>query len=421
MVRRPNFHSLRGRLFMALVLTASIPAGLLLLGGSFTLQRMLVLFGSTGPWEQVATSGQDLLSQVATIPGLDPAIHEAAERHRGDLSEGVRLSRIYGLLGERILALVPVVAGLLFVVAAVGAMASARQVSRTLSRPVDGLIDWTEAVGRGKPLPPPNPGDEAKEIREVVRLRGALRSMERTLAEARRRELREARNQSWSDMARRIAHDLRNPLTPMQMAAQRVAASPDPAMAEAGEVLLDEIARLENLSRSFAQFGRPPEGPPSMVDLGELLTHLVPRLDRKGQHLRLSVPKESVWVEGHPVALERVMQNLIANAMDAMVRTGWERPDDPRVEIHLRLRPHPGSGHAQACMEVLDRGPGLPPGAEDRIWEADFTTKRLGTGLGLPLVAQVTEAHRGSVEAWNREGGGAGFRIILPLMTGGAS
>jgi signal transduction histidine kinase len=429
MVRRPNFRSLRGRLFVALVLTASVPTGLLLLGGSLMLQRLLVLSGSTGPWEQVARSGQELLEALEALPELEPALSGAAERHRADLSEGVRLSRMYRLIGERALALVPGVAGVLFLVGAGAAMASARQVSRTLSRPVDELVDWTEAVGRGAPLPPPDPRLESREIREVVRLRGALRSMERMLAEGRRRELREARNQSWSDMARRIAHDLRNPLAPMQMAAQRVAASPDPSMAEAGEVLLDEISRLENLSRSFSQFGRPPEGPPSLVDLGELLSHLVPRLDRDGQRVRLHGPARPVWVEGHPVALERVMQNLIANALDAMtmsvVSAGDGTDSHPNktgrdhtpIEVHVGVRPHPASGYAQACMEVLDRGPGLPVGAEDRIWEADFTTKRSGTGLGLPLVAQVVEAHRGLVEAWNRAEGGAGFRVILPLAS----
>lgn len=416
MLRRPNFHSLRGRLFVALVLTAAVPTGLLLLGGSLSLQRMLMVSGSTGPWDQVAVSGQDLLQQVEALPEKDSALTAAAERHRTHLSEGVRLSRIYNLIGERILALVPLMAGILFVVAAGAAMASAKQVSRALSRPVNELVDWTEAVGAGVPLPPPDPQQEEREIREVVRLRSALRSMERTLAEARRRELREARNQSWSEMARRIAHDLRNPLTPMQMAARTVARSPDPAIAEAGEVLLDEIARLESLSRSFSQFGRPPEGPPSPVELGELLTHLIPRMDREGQRVRLDLPDAPVWVEGHPVALERVMQNLIANGLDAIASRMTPSEDEAWVDVRLYLRPHPASGHLQACMEVLDEGPGLPPGVEDRIWEADFTTKRMGTGLGLPLVAQVMEAHRGGVEAWNRATRGAGFRVFLPLL-----
>lgn len=423
MLRRPNFHSLRGRLFLALVLTAAIPTGILLMGGSFALQQLLVVSGSAGPWDEVAGSGRSLLDHLDEIPDLGPEARALADQHRAQLSEGVRLARIYSLLGERLFALVPLAAGFLFVIAALASMLSAKRVSRSLSSPVNELVDWTESLGRGEPLPPPNLGQEAREIREVVRLRGALRHLERTLGEARRRELREARNKSWSEMARRIAHDLRNPLTPMQMAAQTVALSPEPMTAEAGQVLLEEIARLEQLSRSFAQFGRPPEGPPSAVDLRELLTHLLPRMDPTGNDIAIHLPDQPVWVEGHPVALERVVQNLIANAQDAVAMTavtevGASDPGLPRVEIRLGTRPHPASRHLQARIEVLDRGPGLPAGQEDRIWEADFTTKRTGTGLGLPLVAQVMEAHRGGVEAENREGGGAAFRVFLPLLEG---
>ncbi len=428
MLRRPNFRSLRGRLFLALFLTAAIPAGLLLVGGSLVIREVVVGTGSAGPWDEVASSGRDLLSRIEEDPAASPELRAAAENHRAQLSESLRFSRLYAYLGERVLLLLPAVAGSLFLLAAGLSLWSAKQVSYSLSRPVREIVRWTESLGRGEPLPPDPPDPVFREIREIRALRDGLRTMERELAAARNRELREARNRSWSEMARRIAHDLKNPLTPMQMAARRVAGSTDPGAAEAGEILLDEIARLDELSRSFAQFGRPPEGPPSVVELGELLKTLVQRVDPSGDRVALHLPEGETLVLGHPVALERVVRNLVVNALDA--HAAGEASDPGRapfqVVIALERRPpvaptsredSPPGASGVAEIRVEDRGPGLPAGEEDRIWEPDFSTKRRGTGLGLPLVRQVVEAHEGSVTATHREGGGASFRVHLPLHT----
>jgi two-component system nitrogen regulation sensor histidine kinase NtrY len=422
MLRRPNFRSLRGRLFLALFLTAALPAGLLMVGGALVIREVVVGTGTAGPWDEVATSGRELLTRIEDDPNASPELRAAAERHRAQLSESLRFSRLYAYLGERVLFLLPAVAGGLFVLAAALSLWSAKQVSRSLSRPVHEIVRWTEALGQGRPLPPDPPGKARREIREVRALRDGLRSMESELARARARELREARNRSWSEMARRIAHDLKNPLTPMQMAATTVSRSSDPAAAEAGRVLLDEIARLDELSRSFSHFGRPPEGPPSPVELGELLEHLRQRVDPSGDRVEWRLPPGETFVLGHPVALERVVRNLVVNALDAhAAREGADpshRCAPARVSL-LRHEPHASTGQSAAEIVVEDRGPGLPEGARDRIWEPDFTTKRRGTGLGLPLVRQVVEAHEGSVAAESRQGGGARFRVLLPLDPGG--
>jgi signal transduction histidine kinase len=117
-------------------------------------------------------------------------------------------------------------------------------------------------------------------------------------------------------------------------------------------------------------------------------------------------------VDGHPLLLERVVRNLVVNAQEAVLDGGITPP--PPVELVLYR------DDTEATLQVLDRGPGLPPGTTHRIWDPEFTTRRKGTGLGLALVRQGVVAHGGRVEAMDREGGGAEFRIHLPLAPGGA-
>lgn len=404
-----SFTSLRSRLFVALLLAALIPSALLLAGGTLVVREMVVAAGSAGPWGEVASSGSDLLELLEREPDLDPAVREAVERHRAHLSESMRLSQVYAFLGERVLLLLPATAVILLLVAAGLALWAAKRFSRGLSRPVGELVRWSGELGAGRPLPPPDPEREGAEIREFRKLRVALRHLEVELAEAREREIREARTRSWTEMARRVAHELKNPLTPMGMAARRVAASADPVTAEAGAILEEEIARLDRLARSFAQFGRMPEGPPSRVDLRELLDGLAARIG-KAAPLEVHAGEAPAEVIGHPDALERVVRNLVVNAQEATAEGGKAALEAVRVELRAEF------GHA--VIRVLDRGPGLPAGDVDRIWEPEFSTRRKGTGLGLPFVRRIVEAHEGRVKAWNRVGGGAEFRIELPLADG---
>ncbi len=407
--------SLGRRLVLALFLAAVVPSGLLLAGGYLAFREVVVATGSAGPWGQVAESGQALLEVLEGDPGDREGIARAAARHRAELSESVRYSRIYALLGERILFLLPLAAGALLLVSAAFALWAARSFSRRISGPVEELVGWTERVGRAEPLPPPAPA-EASGAPEFQELRQALRRMEGELTTARREAVEQARMRSWTEMARRLAHDLKNPLTPMTMAARTAAGTHDPRVAEAGAVLLEELRRLDEMARSLADFAQPPEGPRSRVDLSELLESLGRRLAGDAVPLELHLPHDrgetaAVEVDGHPLLLERVVRNLVVNAQEAVLDGGITPP--PPVELVL------SRDDTEATLRILDRGPGLPPGATHRIWDPEFTTRRKGTGLGLALVRQGVVAHGGRVEALDREGGGAEFRIHLPLAPGG--
>jgi signal transduction histidine kinase len=398
-----------------------IPSGLLLTGGFLAFREVVVITGSAGPWGRVAESGSLLLDELEQAPPGPQDLDRLAQAHRRELSESVRYSRIYALMGERILFLLPLAAFGLLLLAGVLAFWVANAFSRRISHPVESLVRWTKRVGQGKRLPPPTL-EEASGPPEFKALRHALRRMEAELLEARRKAVERARLRSWTEMARRLAHDLKNPLTPMTLAARTVAGASDPAVREAGSILLEEIEHLDEMSRSLADFARVPEGPPSRVDLGELLESLAGRMGQDPVPVELHLPPVSVMVDGHPLILERVVRNLVVNAQEAVLDSaGRLSPDTtpapfpertkalPPVEVHLALEGPRG------VLRVLDRGPGLPPGDQERIWDPEFTTRRKGTGLGLPLVRQAVEAHRGQVVALDRDGGGAEFRLSLPL------
>lgn len=395
----------RGRILLALLLAAIVPSGALLVVGTAALREAVESTGSAGAWDQVARSGQELFDELSTVDDPSPELLSIAQQHRDELAESVRLSHAYGFLVERFLALLPALAVVLLVLVGALALLAANRFSRDFSKPVDEVVAWTRALGSGEPLPGPDRGRGRPEMREFTILKEALRETADRLEVARLREADRIRTQSWTEMARRVAHDLKNPLTPMRMAAERVAGAEDPKVAEAGEVLREEIDRLDALARTFSQFGRPPEGPTAPVDLRELLSTIARRLSTAEIPVEFRGPDHPLEVRGHLEALERIARNLVANAQEATVQGPGGRP----VEIVLRPL------ETGAEIRVLDRGPGIPESMLSRIWQPEFTSKTRGTGLGLALVGQAVRAHGGEVSAANREGGGAEFVIRLPF------
>ncbi|HEX8674960.1 MAG TPA: HAMP domain-containing sensor histidine kinase, partial [Longimicrobium sp.] len=272
-------------------------------------------------------------------------------------------------------------------------------------QPVEELVGWAGLVARGQALPDDDEGRQGND--EFGVLRDALRTMARELDEARARELEAERMRTWVAMARRVAHELKNPLTPIRFALRTLerGGAGTPAEREALETLGEESARLEELARSFAQFGRLPEGPQSEVDLRELLEYLLRTHLPAGSEPRLRLPVELPMVRGHYDALSRAFANLLLNAGDAV------GADAAPGSVQVVAR----AAEGWVEVRVLDGGPGIPPENLERIWEPDFTTKSRGTGLGLALVKQTVQAHGGRVAARNRPEGGAEFRVVLPL------
>ena len=402
MLRR---RTLERRLFGWLLAFALTPALLVLALATWIWTGSLDRVSALGPWTTVAESGRIVLEAAQNAAARDSALAAALEQHRDHLSASLMLAHRWAFLTHRLAGALPFLALVLAVVLAALALAGARKLARDLARPIRELVEWTERLAREEPLPPPGP-HEAREVVEVRALRAALRRAANELAEARRRALEAERVRIWGEMARRVAHEMKNPLTPLRLAAHRLARSQgrSPDWEEPVAVIIEETERLEDLAQQFAALGRPPSGPTSAIDIRELMAGLLATDVPPGVVATLESADDLPLVEGHYDALLRAFRNLIRNAVEAM--EGSERPRRIDVGIHVT--------DGMLVVAIGDTGSGLPEGAGDRIFEPDYTTKSRGTGLGLALVRQAVAAHGGEVLARNRPGGGAEFVVRLP-------
>jgi two-component system nitrogen regulation sensor histidine kinase NtrY len=391
------------RLRRALLLFAVLPSLLLVGLGAYAVSQAVRLSHAEGAWERAGASGGELIRRAEQSG--DPVLAQAAARHRGELEASITNARRWEYLLNRSVALIPLAGLLVGGVLAVLALRAARRMGRRLSHPVEEMAGWARMVGRREPLPA-NDGHAAAD--EFAVLRRAFRRMEAELAHAHQAELEAERARTWVGMARRVAHELKNPLTPMRFALSTLhRTAPDREDArEALEVLQAESARLEELARTFAQLGRMPDGPQSEVDVREMMdyllrTHLPPHVSSELRAADALPP-----VTGHHDALSRAFANLLLNAGEVVSQAG-------RGAVWVDVRQADG----QVEVRVLDDGPGIAPENVERVWEPDFTTKARGTGLGLALVRQTVQAHGGRVWALNRPEGGAEFGVALPAGT----
>ncbi|MDZ4672887.1 MAG: HAMP domain-containing sensor histidine kinase [Gemmatimonadota bacterium] len=389
--------SFRNRILLALVLLGAAPTTLGILGLAESLRRSTAVAGS-GTMEELGTSGRALLASIDTTQ-LGPTERSALQIHLRQLNRALSLARSAVPYSQaRTVALVATVL-LLGALLLWASLLVARNLSRQLSRPIDELVGWTVLIRRGTPLPEEAPRKGAPEFRS---LRIALKETSRELQQGRAVELEAERLRAFREVARRVAHEMKNPLTPVRFAVSQLSKTATPEQQEALEVLRTESGRLELLAREFANLGRLPEGPAADVDLGELLEELLRSSLPPEMESSLSLASHTPHILGHYDPLRRAFANLIRNAVEACGGVG-------RLDVSV------GTRGDSVEVSLADHGPGIPDAERGRVFEPYFTRKPDGTGLGLAMVKQAVDLHGGTIELTETAGGGATFVIGLPI------
>ncbi len=396
----------RTRLFVILALFAVVPSLVLTLLWEGTVSMGLPLVSGSVAWDSVASSGERAIRAVRSAP-LTNEQRRLLAAHELELTTSLTQARRFRYLGGR---LVPVLALMAFVeLAVLGYFASrvAGHLSRQLSRPLDELVHWTELIGHGETLPnaPPRKGAPEFEV-----LRGGMRTMAAELERGRARALEAERLRAFRESARQVAHELKNPLTPIRFAVARLRRDAPAELAETVEVLDVESRRLEAMAHSFSQFGKLPEGPAADVDVGELVRYVARSTVPETVSLELRVDAGMPMVLGHHDALARALSNVLINAVHACAELPAGRA---RIAVGV-TQVHEGEG-TSVRIAVRDTGCGIPREQLEHIWEPYVTHKAGGTGLGLAIARQTVVAHRGTVEATSEVGVGTEIRLTLPV------
>ena len=220
------------------------------------------------------------------------------------------------------------------------------------------------------------------------------------------------RDAAWAEVARRLAHEIKNPLTPIQLSAERLAMKLEPkvdgtdreTLLRGTRTIVSQVAAMKHMVDDFAIYARQPRpGQLQSVDLPALLLDVLALYDNLVPHVALSLPDAPVHIQGEPTRLRQVFHNLLSNAVDAQADV-----PDPRLAISLTV------AGGEATLTVADRGPGFPERVLTHPFEPYVTTKTKGTGLGLAIVKKIIEEHGGRVLLANAQGGGACVTLVLP-------
>ncbi len=366
-----------------------------------------------------AAFDEDRTLYVRTIPGggrwIAAVRFPIPETFRGRYERIVRGYEFYRQLGvfkqyEKGRLLIQTIG--IVLLAGLLAVFVSRALSRSLSRPIQNLVAATKRVRMG---------DFDVRLREVAGdelgvLIANFNDMTRTLHESRDRLARAERVATWATAARRIAHEIKNPLTPITLAIHRIQKRVDslpendrePAR-ESLASILEEVHSLNALADEFSQFARLPEPRREALDLNELLRSTIP-LYLEGSSIALQWDLDAALpaVSGDRDLLRRAIGNLVKNGREAMNGTGTFTVETGRAS----------EGRARgerAFLRIADSGPGVHGDQRKQIFSPYFTTKSTGSGLGLPLVERIVHDLDGDIALLEEDGFGAVFRIELPL------
>ena len=284
-------------------------------------------------------------------------------------------------------------------------------IARRITGPVEKLSSAADQIASGAW----DTRVEVESADEVGKLAAHFNQMTAELIAQRDRLVQSERVAAWRELARRLAHELKNPLFPLQITVENLLRAReqypdqfDEVFRESTSTLLAEIGNLKTIVGRFSDFSKMPTPEMQRVDINALLKDTVklfePQLPKsgKGISVRLSLDAALPNVEADPVLLRRVLENLLLNAVDAMPNGGI-----------LTLQTEQLS--SSVALEVSDTGTGIMAEEAERLFTPYYTTKKHGTGLGLAIAQSVISDHQGKISVRSEPGEGTTFRIELPI------
>jgi nitrogen fixation/metabolism regulation signal transduction histidine kinase len=294
-------------------------------------------------------------------------------------------------------------------------MATAAVIANTLAMPVARLRRGLERVAEGR-FDRIQPLDTRDELGELV---GTFNSMQDQLAESRRLLARHERQLAWREMARQVAHEIKNPLTPMKLSVQHLRRAHGDRregdkfvslFERITGTLIEQIDALARIANEFSTFARMPLLQMERLDLNAVTAEAVSLMqEHTTAKITVSLSHEPLDVEADREALRRTFINFIKNALEAT-------PSESECEIRIRTRSEvdPDTGSVWAVAEVEDNGGGISEDLREKIFTPAFSTKTSGAGLGLAIARNSVEEMRGRIGFETQVGVGSVFWVRLP-------
>jgi nitrogen fixation/metabolism regulation signal transduction histidine kinase len=236
--------------------------------------------------------------------------------------------------------------------------------------------------------------------------------------------LQAQRDAAWGEVARRLAHEIKNPLTPIQLSAERMqrkfhaSMSPEDAqlLQRSTDTIVQQVETMKQMVNAFSEYARAPDIKVTGFSLNDLIAEVVElyRSPDSRVQIRLDLDPQLGIIEADRGRVRQILNNLLVNALEAL--EGYDSRDKKGiVDISTRLLQGQSPEWAHGVVTVCDNGPGFPRELIGRVFDPYVTSKPRGTGLGLAIVKKIVEEHGGRIDADNRPEGGASVRVTLPL------
>ena len=230
------------------------------------------------------------------------------------------------------------------------------------------------------------------------------------------------RDAAWGEVARRLAHEIKNPLTPIQLSAERLEhklagkleESDARVLQRATHTIVSQVTALKSMVNEFSEYARSPALNLATLDFNALLREVLALYEPPGITMQIEVPKAPCLLEGDATMLRQVLHNLLQNAQDAL--DSAQEKALLKAQTKATIQVTSGISDGMIKLVIRDNGEGFPEELIARAFEPYVTTKRHGTGLGLAIVKKIVEEHHGSIHIKNHADGGAEIYLHLPAM-----